>query len=415
MRRTIDRYALPVTAAAAGLVLLATAILAAAGIARVVTATGGAGGDFLSFYAAGQLVRTDAGRLYDVAAQAAAQRALYPGTLAHATGYPLPVVAAWLFAPLTALPFAAAYAVWTAANVALLGGVAWVFARELRGVPRLPRRVFLAALVTSIPVVANVVFGQVDFIILGALLAAWLLLRDGRPAWAGVALALVVLKPQFLIGVVPMLLVARQWRTLAALCGAGAALIVVPALLTDPATLADNVRYIAHYPGAGTDLQVNAAMMSNWRGLVVSVTGRDDARWWAPGLAAIGVAALALAAQRWRVGAGSVTAQGYALAVVVPLLASPHLHTQSLVLLFVPAALGLQAWYAGARGATRADDERAASLLLALHVALFACWLSTALGFAPGVLVVGATFWWCAYAWREASEQRVGMARPRAA
>jgi hypothetical protein len=377
---------------AAGLALMVTLALAATGIARVLTATGGAGGDFLSFYAAGHLVQTDAGSLYDVASQAAAQRSLYPATLERATGYPLPVFAAWLFAPLSALPFAAAYAVWTAVNVGLLAAIVAILARELRDVPTLPRRAFLAVFATSMPVVANVVFGQIDFIILAAILGAWILLRDGRPGWAGVALAAVLLKPQFLVGVVPMLLVARQWRSLAALCGVGVALIVLPALLTDPATLVGNVRYVAHYPGAGNDLQVNAALMSNWRGLVVSVTGSDSTWMWAPGLAVIALVALVLCVSRWRRDAGAVSPQAYALAVMLPLLVTPHLHTQSLVLLFVPVALALQAHYASPAMHDEAEDQRVASLLLALHVALFACWMSTALGFAPSVLLLCGLF-----------------------
>lgn len=394
---------LTATATAATLALLATAALAASGVARVLTATGGAGGDFLSFYAAGHLVRTHAAGLYDAAAQAAAQRDLYPGALQHPTGYPLPVFAAWLFAPLSLLPFAAAYAVWTGINVVLLAAIVGVLARELRGVPALPRRVFVAVFATSMPAVANIVFGQVDFVIFGALLGGWLLLRSGRPGWAGVALAAVMLKPQFLAGVVPMLLLARQPRALLALCAAGVPLLVVPALLTDPGTLAGNLRFIAHYPGAGNDLQVNAAMMSNWRGFVVSVTGRDDAWLWAPGLAAIATAALALAAPRWR----TLTPQGYALAVMLPLLASPHLHTQSLVLLFIPAALALRAHYAGAMSRELGGDRNVASALLALHTVLFVMWLSTALGFAPFVFLVAAAYAWFAFKWPAARlEQR---------
>lgn len=409
MARTNTGFA--VTTAAAVIALLATMVLAATGVARVVTATGGAGGDFLSFYAAGHLVRTHAAGLYDAAAQAAAQRDLYPGALQHPTGYPLPVFAAWLFAPLSLLPFAAAYSVWTAINVAVLIAIIAVLARELRGVPALPRRVFLAVFATSMPAVANIVFGQVDFIIFAALLGGWLLLRSGRPGWAGVALAAVLLKPQFLAGVVPMLLLARQPRALLALCAAGVPLLVLPALLTDLGTLAGNLRFITHYPGAGNDLQVNAAMMSNWRGFVVSITGRDDAWLWGSGLAAIAVAALALAIPRWR----TLTPQGYALAVMLPLLASPHLHTQSLVLLFVPAALALRAYYEGAPARDVAEDRNVASALLALHAVLFVMWLSTALGFAPIVFLVAAAYVGCAFKWPAAQVEQRAVELPEAA
>ena len=158
-------------------------------------------------------------------------------------------------------------------------------------------------------------------------------------------LAAVLLKPQFLVGVVPMLLLARQWRALAALCGVGAALIVLPALLTRSGdarrTTCDTSRTTR---ARANDLQVNAAMMSNWRGLVVSVTGSDRR-------VALGAGAArrsALVAWRCCVSRraqhdGMVSPQAYALAVMLPLLVSPHLHTQSLVLLFIPLALALRA------------------------------------------------------------------------
>jgi hypothetical protein len=206
----------PALAAAAGVALLAfvaTLVLAVADRARR-HGHRWSGGDFLSFYAAGYIVRhgmTDG--LYD-AVQAFVQQVLYPGDVPHATGYPLPLFATWAFAPLSKLPFAAAYLLWTAINIALLGTLAFALDRHLVNVPMLPRRTFVAVFACSIPAVTNIIFGQVDLIIFGALFGAYLLLRDERESLAGIALAVVLIKPQFLLGVVPMLLLWQQWRTL---------------------------------------------------------------------------------------------------------------------------------------------------------------------------------------------------------
>jgi len=390
------RHALAAASGAFALALIATALLAVTTVVRVVTAHGGAGGDFLSFYAAGSIVRHGGHGLYDAATQAAVQRALYPGTLDHATGYPLPVFAAWAFAPLSKLPFGAAYLVWGAINLALLATLAAALARHLAPVPPLPRRAFVAAFALSIPVVTDVVFGQVDLVVLAALLGAWLLLRRDRTAAAGIVLAAVLLKPQFLLGVVPMLAARRQWRALLALAAAGVPLLVVPALVTDPHALLDNLALIARYR-AGDDLQVNAALMSNWRGFIVSATGNGSAWLWAPGALLIAAAAYAIAWRRWT---AAPAGQAYALAVMLPLLVSPHLHTQSLVLIFIPLAIFLRDQFAASpRAPASTREARAATLLLALHAALFVCWLCTAVAFAPGVFLLAAIFAVLAYRW----------------
>jgi Glycosyltransferase family 87 len=367
--------ALAVAAALAIVAFVATIAFTIAGVVRVLTASGGAGGDFLSFYAAGDIVRhgmTD--RLYSVPVQSWVQHAVYPGNLDRATGYPLPLVAAWFFAPISRLPFAAAYVLWLCANVAMLAALVVALERHLARVPVFPRRVFLTVFACSMPVAANLVFGQVDFIIFAALFGGYQLLRRDREVAAGVVLAAVLLKPQFLLGVVPMLMFWRQWRTLAALAVGGTALLVLPALLSHPGELADNVRFVWHYPGAGQDLSVNAARRSNL-----------------------------LAGRRWQVARdGRIAAdQSYALAVLVPLLVSPHLHTQSLMLLFIPAAIALRGLFPpGDEAAGRFERQTAiVALLLAAYAALFAGWVSTSLGFAPFALLVAAAFGAVAWRW----------------
>ena len=55
-----------------------------------------------------------------------------------------------------------------------------------------------------------VLFGQVDFIVFAGLFAAYALLKRDRYGLAGLALALVLFKPQMLAGVVLMLLLAYR-------------------------------------------------------------------------------------------------------------------------------------------------------------------------------------------------------------
>jgi len=349
--------------------LSAAAAIAAAGsiaifgtvLQHIATNAYGATGDFLSFYAAGFLVRTGHGaHLYDPAAIEATQRHLYPGGFDEAIGYPLPVFAAWLFAPLSRLPFTAAFSLYMSLMACLLGGLLRLLGEELKDLPGRVRWLFLACAAFAMPSLATIVFGQVDLVALAGLLGGYLLLRADRRVLAGLTLCLVLIKPHFLIGVVLLLLLRRDWRTLGTLACAGLALLIVPALLTAPSTLFDNVKELATY-GSGGRLTVNAQFMANWRGFIVSATNSDRLVYWAPGSAIIAAGAIAVAVARWRA-SGSLE-RDYSIAVLLPLIASPHVHTQSLVLMLLPATLALRA-YLTANSSVEATRRATNALLL---------------------------------------------------
>jgi hypothetical protein len=397
--RQRPRPALVATGAAAGVALAITVVLAVTALVRIAISADGATGDFISFYAAGEIVRTGEGaRLYDGALQEAVERAAFPGTFDDYYGYVLPAFAAWLFAPFSLLPYTAAFLLWMGLNVVLLCALARAMAPQLAGVPLAVRRLYYLLFFASMPAVAVIVFGQVDLIVLGAMLGGWSLLRRGRDGAAGGVLALAAFKPHFLAGVGLYLLVTRRWRPAAALSAAAAFLLVVPALATSPGTLVDNVGLAGRFSNENEDLSVNAEMMSNVRGLIVSVSGTNGMRAWLPALVVIAAGALALALPRWRAAArGGPQEQAWALAVMLPLLVSPHLHTQSLVLAWLPLALWLRAAYEG--HAVRRDDAAMAAVLLGLYAAIFACWLAGVLGVAPMVFVLAAVYGALAFRW----------------
>ena len=328
-------------------------------------------GDFLSFYAAGYLVRTGEGvHLYDPGVVDAAQRLLYPGGFDETVGYPLPVFAAWLFAPLSYLPFTGAFLVYATMTAALLAGLLYLLAGQLADVPRGPRLLFLTCAALALPSLATIVFGQVDLIALAGLVGGYLLLRSGRRAAAGLPLCLVLIKPHLLLGVALYLVVRREWRTIGVLAVAGVPLLIVPALLTGPVTLIENVREMVRLDNtllAGSRVGV----MANWRGFIASATNSNQLVLWAPGAIAIAGGAVAIAVSRWRDEGGPAGFdRDYSLAVLLPLLVSPHLHTQSLVVALLPGALLLRAYLAP--GAPAKSSGRAVNALLVLYTLLFA-------------------------------------------
>ncbi len=170
---------------------------------------------------------------------------------------------AWLFAPLSCLPFTAAFFLYMSMMVALSAGLLYLLGQQLRDVPKPVRRIFLACAALALPSVATIVFGPGRSRRARRVAARPPAAASGRRALAGLLLCLVLVKPHLLVGVALFLLVRREWRTISVLAAVGLPLLVVPALLTGPGTLVDNARELASYPGAGAELPVNAQVMTN--------------------------------------------------------------------------------------------------------------------------------------------------------
>jgi len=304
-------------------------------------------GDWISFYTGGTLVRTgNATHLYDASAQAAVQHELF-GSISRTMGYPLPLFVALLFAPFTRLSFVASYLVWLAVNVAALAVLLRLSWRWLEAIPMTVRAVFLVCAV-SVTALGVLMQGQVDLFVLGGLAGCYALLRGGRPFTAGSVLALALFKPHLAAAVVLLLLVKRQWRAIAGLATAGVPLLLGPALVLGPHLLVDQVRLMLSYTNTATDYDVSAAMMINIRGTVTSLTGSSSVWLWLPLLALIAAVAIAIAVRVW-LARPALHPQSWSLAFALPLLYSPHIHMQSVVLLVAAAGLYLAASQAGPR------------------------------------------------------------------
>jgi len=249
-----------------------------------------------------------------------------------------PLFAGALFAPLTWLSLGVGYTVWFAVNLALLGALAWLSWRWLDAVPAPVRAVFLLCALTL--TIRVLLLGQVDLFVLAGFAGCYALLRADRPFTGGSVLAIALIKPHLVVAVVLLLLLKRQWRALAGLSLAGALLLIVPPLAVEPHLVIDQARLMVSFTGATTGYGVDARMMINIRGTAVSLTGSSDPWLWLAPLALIAVAAFATAFRVW-LARTPLHAQSWALAFTLPLLYSPHVHFQSLVLLTAAAALYL--------------------------------------------------------------------------
>jgi hypothetical protein len=165
----------------------------------------------LTFYYAGARIGMAHGwaSIYDLQLQQVELDAMGSGIrIAQLARFISPPPVAWLAVPFTALPFPVAYWTWSALLLGALG-LTWHLAAP--GSRRL-RVIHLAAAVGWLPVIYGLQLGQPGLFVALGVAASYALLRAGRPGWAGIALAPLVLKPQLAFLVPLALLAARRDR-----------------------------------------------------------------------------------------------------------------------------------------------------------------------------------------------------------
>lgn len=370
---------------------LAAVVLVADAVVRTLAPNGPAVlPDFLAYWTAGRLVG-DPTRLYDPAAQLEEQLRVSArqGELSLFVGPPYLAV---VFAPLAALPYPIAAALWTALGLA--GVLVGIRVARSDWAPRLAPGAVTAGVLASYPVFEAVGSGQTS----GVSLAAWAgglhLLRTRSHGWAGVVLAVGLIKPQHVV-LVPVLLVAlRAWRALATFGAVGIAAAVLALVVGGPAVLSRWLGLVSS-PLYQEQVQVGqtwklASLPALVQALVAPLSTRASgvASWLTVGL----LISVFLIVLLRRTGAMSATLPWLALATLTTtVVASPHLAAYDLVLM-VPVAVA-----AVARGA--AQDRFAVLVLVLLgwlapllelaHRATGWGWLAL-----PWVTIPVTVLWW---------------------
>jgi len=306
--------------------------------------------DFTATLTGAQLVRTGAGAdLYDLAQQRMAQeQVLAPYvTLKSDTLLPYihPPFEALIFAPLMPLPYATLYLLWSLLTVSAFGGSLLLLSKTVP-IASSSRWLFLLAVGSFSPLHQAFWLGQSSPLVLLGLCGAYAANKRGRQGWAGVALTLLVLKPQILLVLGLLLLLLGRWRTLA-VCGgliAGLGIAAMPVLgAAWPLHYARFLSGITNWQGNHNEYP---AIMYNWRGLLTNLLGDS----W-PGPLALGVTVLTIlslgllcSAWWWSRGAGVEARAGWqdvlwSLACLIAVLIAPHLYIHDLVILILPAWL----------------------------------------------------------------------------
>jgi hypothetical protein len=173
--------------------------------------------DFRLYYAGAEVgLRFGWTHIYDARLDQAAVAALQPGGPWYALLTPAPIT--WVVAPLTMLGYPAAYWVWVAFSLAILGAAVW-YARPRHHSVAL-YFIWWAALG---PLWFSAYEGQVTIVVAAAVLAGWRLLESRRDFLGGAILALALFKPHLVLLLPVALLASGRIRALLGFAAVAAA------------------------------------------------------------------------------------------------------------------------------------------------------------------------------------------------
>lgn len=282
--------------------------------------------DFTFYFAAARIGLAHGwSSIYDLNLQQAELNTIGSGiTVAELARYISPPPVAWLATPFTALPYPIAYWSWSALLVAALV-LCWLWAAPSAG--RL-RVLYLLAAVGWLPVIYGLQLGQPGLIVAAGVAGSYALLRAKHPWWAGVALGMLVLKPQLAFLLPLALLAARQDRAFAGSVITLAALAALSAVALG-----------SHGVGAYLDRLNFAASVPVNRELTLAYIVGDAAR---PVQIFIATWTMLLV---YRLRHDRIELV-YATALVGGMLASPYMHLDDF------AMLGLAGWFVLRSGPT---------------------------------------------------------------
>ncbi len=191
------------------------------------------GVDFRGYYAAARVLLAG-GNPYDYRL-VARELLLVTGEMGN-NPYYYPPWFAWLFVPLTALPFQIARAVWMAFNFVIWNISLWSLGAMFDWPPMGWRRYLLFALTTFSFAWITWRYEQAGILVLVVLVAAVLSIQKEKWASAGVWLALLLIKPNItllvVLGISLWLIVRRHWKPVSVMIFVLAGLLAVSTWIT---------------------------------------------------------------------------------------------------------------------------------------------------------------------------------------
>ena len=281
--------------------------------------------DYVAVAAAGRMLSSGSRCVYCLPAEAHAQTQLlgHPpdiGVMPFAN----PPLAAWLLRPVAALPLHSSAGVFLVMSLVTMAVSAVLLGRLLPDLPMGRRLLIGVAAATVAPGLSALTYVQWAPLLLVAVAGAVLLAGWGDGIVCGALLSLLLVKPQVVWLVVPALLVAGRWRTLAAM--------VPGALVWAGSTFAIvGTGGLAEWYRSNVQMDVgDSVKTAGVPGLLVQLTGHTGISFPAAVLCALAAVALLWRLRdRLRADPALAVVAGLALS----LLASPHIFGADLMLL----------------------------------------------------------------------------------
>jgi alpha-1,2-mannosyltransferase len=296
--------------------------------------------DIFFYYCVSHLVVVGHGaEIYNLHALGQTESALSPGFQVPGGAVPnaYPPSFVLLLAPLAWVPYTVAYFIWLAVNCLLLG-LAFYALERIAGLRGRSSFFFRVLTVLSLPVLLALIHGQASILMLVCLAYALLALESNRDVLAGIALAGLLTKPQYLPALLLALLVLRRWRVILAFLASCACELLVPVPILG---LASIPRWFQVLRTAGTwGNRPGFASPSDNRGISGQVNLLLHGHTAEAVVVTIGI--LTVVALLWVAFRSPRVDLVIALATVVGVLVSPHVLIHDLSLLAVPVAVSLR-------------------------------------------------------------------------
>jgi hypothetical protein len=302
--------------------------------------------DFLPLYVSSRMIAQGrAGELYEQGTVAAETRsAIHQIDTSRSPRAVLPNLygpqVSLLLVPLARLSFLAAAGIWVILSLLaffVCRSLVWKSCLSLRG-----HAGFVAISAAAFPPLFHFfVRGQLSVLLLACFTAAYLAFRADRNWLAGIALGFLVFKPQFLIAIPLVLLLARAWTTVAGIVISSAAQLAATWLYFGPAVMRayfDTLRHTSRWMGA-VELSLAPIQMHSLRSfwtLLIPWPGAALALYFVSSIAVI-----AMAASVWK--SSSPIALRFSALTLAAVLVNPHLFVYDLLVL-VPVLLLLADW-----------------------------------------------------------------------
>lgn len=302
--------------------------------------------DFLSFYISGRLIAQGrATDLYNEPLRNAEMFAIVrPLDLAYETRFPptahspvnvrIPNLygpqVALIFVPFARLSFLTSAQIWVATGLLIyffcIYGV-WRLCPNLHAHARMTA---LAAIAFP-PLFHFFVRGQISPLVLGCFAGAFLALQANRPGLAGLAFGLLVFKPQFLVAVPLIVLLARAWKILAGLLASAASQLAFARIYFGPEVMHSYLDMLQHGSRWLSTAELDLApiqmhsLRSFWSLLIPSSNGALTL------YVLSSILVIAIAASIWR--SDLPLALRFSALTLAAVLANPHLFVYDLLVL----------------------------------------------------------------------------------